>query len=287
MVTRVTSSGPADLRQTGRSSRGGARREEAEDLYRDLGEVAKAIHQARFYEIMLKGLSEIVDWRACSVTRFSPNALPELLFQEGMDPTNFQLYLDGYYRLDPYYGLCQSGPASGVYSLRGDFSADMSNAYARAYMPLSGWRDDVAIFFPGMDGTSIGLFWDKSKPVRKSELLQLEALYPLLKGLHDAHLLAVTAPPRRSVSPSEAKAPITMDFAVSRFSSEPLTERETQILSLILSGYSNAEISKQLDIGVGAVRNHRVRLYKKLDVATERALIQLFVAHLTRIDTGA
>ena len=81
--------------------------------------------------------------------------------------------------------------------------------------------------------------------------------------------------------------PITIDFAVSRFASESLTERETQILSLIVSGYSNAEISEQLDIGVGAIKNHRVRLYKKLKVSTERALIQLFVTHLTRIDDGA
>ena len=238
----------------------------------------------------------------------------------------------------------------------------MDNAYARAYMPLSGWRDDVAVFFPAMSGASIGLFWEKSKPAKKSELLQLDAIYPLLRGLHDAHLLAVlgllttrhtevpkapfaiaersTEPiyqtpaweklPREYTDgfrsliaegggihrfsdgsvlhvetlpenfilapagwigilepPGEAKAPLTMEFALSRFSPELLTQRETQILSLILSGYSNSGISQQLKISVGAVKNHRTRLYKKLDVTTERTLIQLFVQHLTRIENDA
>lgn len=287
MVTRVTNRGPADSRRTGRSSCDRTHREEGGELYRELGEIAKAIHQTRFHEIMLKGLSEVVDWCARSVTRYSPRALPEMLFQEGKDPANFQLYLEGYYRLDPYYGLCQSGAASGVYSLQGDFPADMNNAYARSYMPLSGWRDDIVVFFPETDGDSLGLFWEKSRPVRKSELLRLESLYPLLEGLHDAHRRAVPVPPRESGPIGVAMTPITIDFAVSRFASESLTERETQILSLIVSGYSNAEISEQLDIGVGAIKNHRVRLYKKLKVSTERALIQLFVTHLTRIDDGA
>ena len=75
-----------------------------------------------------------------------------------------------------------------------------------------------------------------------------------------------------------------MEFALSRFSPQLLTQRETQILSLILSGYSNTGISEQLKISVGAVKNHRTQLYRKLDVTTERTLIQLFVQHLTRIE---
>ena len=312
---------------------------------------------------MLKELSEFIDWRGRVVCRYSASSLPELLFDEGIDHTKFQLYLDAYYRLDPYYALCQSGPISGVYTLERDFPETVGTAYTTAYLPLAGWRDDVGVFFPALGTASIGLFWEKAKAVKKSELNLFEELYPLLKDMHEAHLLVVLSElatqsrQNESVStpyivtdregdivhrsqswpqqsdelgrafiellaqeggeyrckdgtrlaverlpksfanapegwvgllerPQPVKPPTTMELALSRFASRPVTQRESQILGLILSGYSNAVISTTLGISVGAVKNHRVRLYRKFDVSSERALVQLFVKHLTDADSA-
>lgn len=53
--------------------------------------------------------------------------------------------------------------------------------------------------------------------------------------------------------------------------------RERDILDLVMQGATTAEISERLKIGVGSVKNCKMRLYRKADVATERALVSKFM----------
>ena len=54
-----------------------------------------------------------------------------------------------------------------------------------------------------------------------------------------------------------------------------LTPRECEIIGLSLRGLSTAAIAKRLAIGAGTVRNHKHRLYAKLDVTSEREIASL------------
>jgi DNA-binding CsgD family transcriptional regulator len=54
-----------------------------------------------------------------------------------------------------------------------------------------------------------------------------------------------------------------------------LTPRECEIIGLSLRGFSTAAIAKCLAIGAGTVRNHKHRLYAKLDVTSEREIASL------------
>jgi DNA-binding CsgD family transcriptional regulator len=78
---------------------------------------------------------------------------------------------------------------------------------------------------------------------------------------------------------------IETDYAssVSRFIAEHcLTPREGRIVELILAGYPTEEIARRLHISRGTVKNHRGRLYYKLDITTERELFSLFLPHLVK-----
>lgn len=55
-----------------------------------------------------------------------------------------------------------------------------------------------------------------------------------------------------------------------------LTNRESEILSLILAGKNSGEIAQQLCVSKGTIKNHRARLYRKIGVTSERALIAYF-----------
>lgn len=55
------------------------------------------------------------------------------------------------------------------------------------------------------------------------------------------------------------------------------TPRERDILDLIMEGCDSAGISERLRIGVGSVKNCKMRIYRKVDVATERALVAKFM----------
>ena len=84
----------------------------------------------------------------------------------------------------------------------------------------------------------------------------------------------------------EASSPgyITANFrdAVHKFQDRAgLTQRERDIVELVLQGYPNAQIAKRLGLAAGSVRNHRYRLYNKLDITTERELFFQFIDFLT------
>jgi DNA-binding NarL/FixJ family response regulator len=52
----------------------------------------------------------------------------------------------------------------------------------------------------------------------------------------------------------------------------PLTRREADVLELLQSGCSNAEIAATLHIGMETVRTHARHIYRKLGVSTRREL---------------
>ncbi|AYD04780.1 LuxR C-terminal-related transcriptional regulator [Neorhizobium sp. NCHU2750] len=67
---------------------------------------------------------------------------------------------------------------------------------------------------------------------------------------------------------------------VSEFSRlHQLTERQQQILVLSLQGHPNASIAERLGISVGGVKNHKLRLYEKLDITSERELMSAVFSH--------
>jgi DNA-binding CsgD family transcriptional regulator len=63
-----------------------------------------------------------------------------------------------------------------------------------------------------------------------------------------------------------------------------LTPREREIVGLILEGHPSATIAERLGIGRGTVKNHRRRLYEKLDITTERELFLMYLDWLAQAD---
>ncbi len=80
--------------------------------------------------------------------------------------------------------------------------------------------------------------------------------------------------------------PIDLQDAFDSFLVGILTPRERQIVELILSGYPTLEIARRLAISAETVKKHRMRLYHKLDITTERELFSSFVTHLMRPESG-
>ena len=66
-----------------------------------------------------------------------------------------------------------------------------------------------------------------------------------------------------------------------------LTPREAEITTLVMLGYPNKLIAEKLGISYGNVKNHRYRLYQKLDITTERELLSFILHSLLGRDTIA
>lgn len=53
----------------------------------------------------------------------------------------------------------------------------------------------------------------------------------------------------------------------------PLTLRESEVLTLIAQGLSNPEIAKQLVVSVNTIKTHRLRIYQKLNLNDRPGLV--------------
>ena len=80
---------------------------------------------------------------------------------------------------------------------------------------------------------------------------------------------------------SEETIGISGEQIINRFCEKySITPREADIFHLALLGFPNSRIASQLDISVGTVKNHRWRLYTKLDITTERELFSLLLSEV-------
>ena len=86
---------------------------------------------------------------------------------------------------------------------------------------------------------------------------------------------ASRAPPRRQSPGASPRRQPTIPAGLW----PELSTRERELVQLMLAGHPTATIAERLGITVGTVKNHRRRIYEKLDITTERELFLQFFNH--------
>ncbi len=101
--------------------------------------------------------------------------------------------------------------------------------------------------------------------------------YVLKEAADDELLLAVreVAAGRRHVDPQLGARLAAADaVAQAEEETDPLSDREREVLRLLALGYTNQEISKQLFISVRTAETHRARIMQKLGLTTRAELVR-------------
>jgi DNA-binding CsgD family transcriptional regulator len=228
--------------------------------------------------------------------------------------------------------------------------------YALEFMRAARISDEIAVFLPPLGGASPTLILDRAKGgFTAAELARVERVFPLLAGLHNAHLKSIVSrgmighaqeKPLRLIDRSGKELAVNLawkrlaedpksrlveamaELATSGASEialadnrllisaslaadfgaapggrcyqvevpalsaprapcdrwlTPLTPRERQIVMLTLEGHPIAGIAKRLGVAAGTIKNHRLRVYQKLDITTER---ELFLTHMQHLQGG-
>jgi DNA-binding CsgD family transcriptional regulator len=62
-------------------------------------------------------------------------------------------------------------------------------------------------------------------------------------------------------------------YALTRFNSVMLTQREYSVLSLIAEGYSSTQIARRLFLGYETIKTHRKNIMRKLNATNTASLI--------------
>ena len=319
-----------------------------------IGRASAAIGDETFYDRLLEVLSSLVEADLLSLVRYSTFGAPNLVIPREIRSDVAAPYDSGLYTLDPFYHYWRTVGVPAIRSLRRLAPDEMwKSRYALEVLRAARISDEIAVFLSPIGGASPTLIVDRAAgEFTAAELARIENAFPLLVGLHNAHLKTVIshglaadaaekplrlidrcgeelaangAWTRLAADPDSGltealvdlarsdktqtwlpdgrlvvRSPLGVDFgaapggqcdqvevSVTQAPGEPvngwlmgLTLRERQIVELTLEGHPIISIANRLGVKRGTIKNHRLRLYQKLDITTERELFLTYVQQL-------
>lgn len=99
----------------------------------------------------------------------------------------------------------------------------------------------------------------------------------VLKGQASADLIAAISDILNGtiyLSPGISETVVKASISQNRQMSEPLTDRERQVVQLVAEGHTTKEIAALLDISVKTAESHRSRVMQKLDIHDTANLVR-------------
>lgn len=244
---------------------------------RGVAEIMPVLHKPGFEASVLQAVRRLVDF--CFVMSFAyvghdrPKALGDTLTAQRRKLI-VQDYLAGPYMLDPFVQQAAAGVRSGCFRLL-DLAPDRfrQSEYHRLHYGLTGIREEVGFFFP-MPGDGVGVLsmarWEEAPRLGRREIGILKLIEPALGALCAEHYASRAAPLLE-----DSRPPFTQ--AYQQFGGKLLSEREREIVALVLQGHSTESIAGRLDISPGTVKIHRRNIYRKLGIGTQAGLFASFL----------
>ena len=255
---------------------------------RSLNALASAIGGAgtnRHVDRLIDLIGTLVAHDVITVTRYSTHHRPEFISHRHYSEEMVEKYLNIYYVYDPFYAYWRAERRPGIVPLRKLATEEVKRGqYIAEFLGQSVICDEVGVLVDDGDDCCLGVFLDRaSGSFTTSEVACLEARFPVIAALQALDLKLRPAELSRGIKPSvEGRPPSGSGPALLPASLWPgLSARERELVTLILAGHPSATIARRLKITVGTVKNHRRRIYAKLDITTERELfLQYFDASL-------
>ncbi|MBT9458147.1 MAG: helix-turn-helix transcriptional regulator [Burkholderiaceae bacterium] len=248
--------------------------------HRLIGGLIEALDKPNFWNILIRYLGDVLHFDNWVVLQFSRDHRP-VVFAESPSASGgadelFQDYLNGFYLLDPFYIACLDDPRAGLLRLD-DVAPDRFEAedYYQRYFKLNIVMDEVQFNLPlGRAGVLI-LSLGSQRRYSVEDMTLLNAITPWMlalirqrSALHEWQDDDSTAEP--------GSDGVDAPTALAKGSSN-LTNRELEIVQLLLSGFSSKGIAQKLKISPETVKGHRKHIYTKLGVKSHAELFAIYL----------
>ncbi|MWD25879.1 helix-turn-helix transcriptional regulator [Aquicoccus sp. SCR17] len=224
-----------------------------------------------------------------TVVRYSATQRPEFVSWHNYEDRFVEQYLDGFYVFDPFYADWRQNRRPGVVSLRRTPEL-AAGPYIADFLGESGIVDEVGVLLEDGGDWCLGIFLDRSRQrYRRSEIDRFREAFPLMAAIHGQDLRYRPEGFRRTSQSSAAgEAPGVPARLLERHPKlAQLTDREREIVALILSGQTGGAIATALAIEPGTVKNHKSNIYRKFGIGSERELFVDFMRHFAGAGEGA
>ncbi len=261
-----------------------------------LAQTINAQNKANFASTLVALIRLHVDFDCVVILGYNRQRRPVYLYDA--IPENrellFQHYLNRSYVDDPFFRAFEEGVERGVYR-HDELAAKLgiNPDYINDFYQSTGWSDEVGFVIP-LDTDrcvviNIGHLQDKASgqlsTEKKKQIQSLHQIYDVIAALTRQHwlnqsFLLADAPV------NNARIRYAVEQAIDEFGQAVLTEREHDVLKLIVQGFDSKAIAEQLNIGMGTVKNHRKKIYANLNVSSVSELFGLFLNYLITVDTA-
>jgi len=253
--------------------------------HRTVGILVDSLDKPNFWKVLVRYLGDAVPFDSWVVLCFKHNQRPEVLAEsptpDGSDDELFKEYLDGYYLLDPFYLACMEDPRAGLLRLD-DVAPDNfeHEEYFQRYFRLNVVKDEIQFNLPLAPGCVLIFSLGAAHRYTVAEINLLAAIAPWVLALmrQRAQTSEFAAAWRHTGDePTAASAGVSVDLLKTG-----LTEREVEILHLLLSGFSSKSIALKLSISPETVKAHRRHIYLKLGVKSHPELFAILLKSRTK-----
>lgn len=227
---------------------------------------------------LIAGLRKLTPIEDATVLHYGNSDLPTIVYREvpaagGAD--TLERFLQGPFLLDPYYQAATKMQRFGLFRLDelapGRFR---DSEYYRSWYRSCGYSDECGYLIDLGGGAflniALGRLGRRRFSDRQTDLLR--SIAPAIAGLCRQHWV----PARESGAGLRGQ----LHSALDDFGTSLLTDREKQVINLVLHGHSTRSVAERLGISVETVKLHRKHAYAKLEVSSQAELFYLFLDSL-------
>lgn len=254
------------------------------DYNEQLARLISRVGQADFAQQLVATLKSLVPIDDATVLVYPDTDLPVVEYFEvpaGLGRSTLDVFVAGAFVLDPYYQAASRDRRFGVFQLRELAPTGFRDSeYYKAWYRNCGYQDECGFLLPngatGFINIALGRTRARSRFSRQ-QVAALAAIRPVIEVLCQQHWQ--TQPPA-SGQAAAINLREQLNSALSDFGSSLLTEREAQVINLVLHGHSTKTLADKLSISVETVKLHRKHAYAKLEVSSQAELFYLFLDSL-------
>ena len=192
-------------------------------------------------------------------------------------------FVNGLFLLDPFVRASQQG-VSGLLRLRDIMPDDfLESEFFKHHYTYTNLLDEVRYVVPVGGERAVHVFVEREisgEAFSNHELGLLKALEPMMRVFVQRRMRWLESIARGLERPLAA---IDLRARIKAMAPGKLTNRECEIVELILRGHAAKSIGQTLGIEEGTVINHKRNIYAKLGIHSQAQLFNLFLQSIASI----
>ncbi len=249
--------------------------------YRAIGVATEQLHGEQFPSALMDVFHHAFTYDYVLIMVFPADDLPELIYENdlsglGSMKGGVQNYLDGMYLLDPLFHFINRQPEGGFYPLRelvpdGFFRSE----FFRQHFAYTHLKDDVFYLLPVEGIGTVVIMIGSARRFTMKEIIRFRTIEPWILSMMKCHWGMHSKHQQESVEPDNLHQKLTACFQ--NFGRSKLTDRECDIVNLLLRGHSSKSAAMKLNISSETVKAHRHNIYRKINIKSQSELFSLFI----------